>query len=129
MRVGIVFTCGKTLACLHHFTKRGRGRSLNKLTTATFYWSAYTKPLMYAVMYMCIGCTDPASLSFSTILLLDFIIVLTMQFFLIWLCLYSRDRMVVGVTTTGLCNHWLSPLKLWVRIPFMARCTQYNIMW
>jgi len=19
--------------------------------------------------------------------------------------------------------------KLWVRIPFMARCTQYNIMW
>ena len=28
-----------------------------------------------------------------------------------------------------LCNQCLSPLKLWVRIPLMARCTQYNIMW
>ena len=28
-----------------------------------------------------------------------------------------------------LCNQCLSPLKLWVRIPFMTRCTRYNIMW
>ena len=28
-----------------------------------------------------------------------------------------------------LCNQCLSPLKLWVRTPFMARCTGYNIMW
>jgi hypothetical protein len=28
-----------------------------------------------------------------------------------------------------LCNQCLSPLKLWVRSPFMARCTPYNIMW
>ena len=28
-----------------------------------------------------------------------------------------------------LCNQCLSPLKLWVRIPFMERCTRYNIMW
>jgi len=28
-----------------------------------------------------------------------------------------------------LCNHCLSPLKLWIRTPFMARCTRYNIMW
>ena len=28
-----------------------------------------------------------------------------------------------------LCNQFLSPLKLWVRVPLMARCTQYNIMW
>ena len=28
-----------------------------------------------------------------------------------------------------LCNQCLSPLKLWVRIPFIARCTRYNIMW
>jgi len=27
-----------------------------------------------------------------------------------------------------LCNRCLLPLKLWVRIPLMARCTQYNIM-
>jgi hypothetical protein len=27
------------------------------------------------------------------------------------------------------CNQWLSPLTLWVRIPLMVRCTQYNIMW
>ena len=28
-----------------------------------------------------------------------------------------------------LCNQCLSPLKLWVRTLFMARCTWYNIMW
>ena len=28
-----------------------------------------------------------------------------------------------------LCNQCLSPLKLWVRIPLMTRCTRYNIMW
>ena len=28
-----------------------------------------------------------------------------------------------------LCNQCLSPLKLWVQIPLMARCTRYNIMW
>jgi len=28
-----------------------------------------------------------------------------------------------------LCNQCLSPLKLWVRTPFMARCTWYNIIW
>jgi hypothetical protein len=27
-----------------------------------------------------------------------------------------------------LCNQCLSPLKLWVRTPFMVSCTQYNIM-
>jgi hypothetical protein len=27
-----------------------------------------------------------------------------------------------------LCNQCLSPLKLWDRIPLMARCTRYNIM-
>jgi hypothetical protein len=28
-----------------------------------------------------------------------------------------------------LCNLCLSPLKLWVRISLMARCTRYNFMW
>jgi hypothetical protein len=28
-----------------------------------------------------------------------------------------------------LCNECLSPLTLWVRTPFMTRCTRYNIMW
>ena len=28
-----------------------------------------------------------------------------------------------------LYNQCLSPLKLWVLTPFMARCTRYNIMW
>ena len=28
-----------------------------------------------------------------------------------------------------LCNEYLSTLTLWVRIPFMTRCTRYNIMW
>jgi hypothetical protein len=27
-----------------------------------------------------------------------------------------------------LCNQCISPLKLWVRIPIMARCTRYNIV-
>jgi len=28
-----------------------------------------------------------------------------------------------------MCNQCLSPLKLWVRTPFMARCIRYNIIW
>ena len=28
-----------------------------------------------------------------------------------------------------LCDQCLPPLKLWVRTPFKARCTRYNIMW
>jgi len=39
------------------------------------------------------------------------------------------DRMVVGYTTTYVCHQSISPLKLWVWIPLMERCTQYNIMW
>ena len=27
-----------------------------------------------------------------------------------------------------ICNQYLSPLKLWIWIPFMARCTRYNLM-
>ena len=64
---------------------------------------------------------------------------------------HGHDCMVVGFTTTYaissyhyLCcefkssttlhipflrNQCLSPVKLWVRTPFMPRCTQYNIMW
>ena len=28
-----------------------------------------------------------------------------------------------------MCNQYISPLKLWVRTPFIARCTRYNLMW
>jgi len=43
--------------------------------------------------------------------------------------------MVVSVWSYGswiynyLCNQCLSPLRLWVWILLMARCTRYNIMW
>jgi len=37
-------------------------------------------------------------------------------------CSRGRDRMKVA-------DQCLSPLKLWVRTPFIARCTRYNIMW
>ena len=40
-----------------------------------------------------------------------------------WLWLYGRWLY------NYLCNQCLSPLKFWVRTPFMARCTRYNIMW
>jgi hypothetical protein len=42
----------------------------------------------------------------------------------------GRDRMVVGFTTTcAISAYRLSPLKLWIQIPLMVRCTRYNIMW
>ena len=42
----------------------------------------------------------------------------------------GRDRMVFGFTTSYcICNQCLSPLKLWVRNPFIARRTRYNAMW
>jgi hypothetical protein len=34
-----------------------------------------------------------------------------------------------GSSIYYLCNQCLSSLKLWVRIPFMGRCTRYNIIW
>jgi len=34
-----------------------------------------------------------------------------------------------GCIYNYLCNHCSSPLKLWLRIRFMVRCTRYNIMW
>jgi len=40
----------------------------------------------------------------------------------------GHDRMVVGLKTTCAISV-LSPLKLWVQTPFMARFTRYNIMW
>ena len=39
----------------------------------------------------------------------------------------GRDGMVVWLTNC-ICNQFLSPLKLWVRIPLMSRCTRYNHM-
>jgi len=39
----------------------------------------------------------------------------------------GRDRMVVGFTTTRTSSAY--HLKLRVRIPLMAMCTRYNIMW
>jgi len=41
----------------------------------------------------------------------------------------GRDRLVVEFTATYICNQCLPPLKLWVRAPFMVRCTRYSIMW
>ena len=44
---------------------------------------------------------------------------------------HDCDGMVVGFTTTlvYLCNQCLSPLKLWVSTPLMAKFTRYNFMW
>jgi hypothetical protein len=43
-------------------------------------------------------------------------------------CGGRRDRDRIWIYNY-LCNQCLSPLTLWVRIPFMARCTRNNIMW
>jgi len=57
------------------------------------------------------------------------------------ICLYllsTRFRSFMGPSWSWSFGSWiynylgnqhLLPLKLWVRIPFMARCTRYNIMW
>jgi len=31
-------------------------------------------------------------------------------------------------TYNFICNQYLSPLMLWLRIPYQTRCTRYNIM-
>ena len=38
---------------------------------------------------------------------------------------WSYDSLIYNY----LCNQCRSPLTLWVWIPFMGRCTRYNIMW
>jgi len=58
------------------------------------------------------------------------------------ICYFERSKTLVIDILTGtrswsygsriydyMCNQCLSPLKLWVRILLMARCTGYNIMW
>ena len=51
----------------------------------------------------------------------------------IWLCI--KMKMGPWPWSFGswiynyLCNQCLSPLELWVRTPFIVRCTRYNIMW
>jgi hypothetical protein len=50
----------------------------------------------------------------------------------IWLLLkcYMANVLIHGSWVYNyICNQYLSPLKLWIWIPFMARCTRYNIMW
>jgi len=39
-------------------------------------------------------------------------------------CSWSYDSWIYNY----MCNQCLSPLKLWVRAPFMARCIQYNVI-
>ena len=47
-----------------------------------------------------------------------------------WLnLLFISNLMYFKYILMCLCNQCLSPLKLWVQIPLMARCTRYNIMW
>ena len=43
-------------------------------------------------------------------------------------CLYIKNILYCWIYNY-LCNQCLSPLTLWVRSPFMAKCTRYNIMW
>jgi hypothetical protein len=38
----------------------------------------------------------------------------------------GRDHVVVGIYY--LCRQYLSPLKLWVRIPLIVRCSRYKFM-
>jgi hypothetical protein len=40
----------------------------------------------------------------------------------------SQFKMEDSWIYSYLCNQCISPLKLWVRTPFMTMCTRYNIM-
>jgi len=47
-----------------------------------------------------------------------------------WYAEFNKLQIVQGPSWINnyLCNQCLSPLKLWVQIPLMKRCTRYNIM-
>ena len=42
---------------------------------------------------------------------------------------HCHNVIVVRITYTYTISAYHLPLTLWVRIPLMARCTRYNIMW
>jgi hypothetical protein len=44
-------------------------------------------------------------------------------------CFYKWYKKYSGILNNYLCNKCLSPLKLWVQLPPMVRCTRYNIIW
>ena len=52
------------------------------------------------------------------------ILIYKLHYIILWLVLSSKIYIFILP-----CNLSLSPLKLGVRIPLMARCTRYNIMW
>ena len=47
----------------------------------------------------------------------------------VWGAVNSWSGLYGGWIYNYSCNQFLSPLKLWVRTPFVERCTRYNIMW
>jgi hypothetical protein len=55
----------------------------------------------------------------------------TTDYIRIWSSLAIHYIKIFRTTCSWVCNQCLSPLMLWVWIPFIERCTRYNsyIMW
>ena len=99
---------------------------------ATFIWSHHTAFTWFWVLNMlCLllrlynflfyfACIIMATFSVC----LFIILIYKLHYIILWLVLSSKIYIFILP-----CNLSLSPLKLGVRIPLMARCTRYNIMW
>ena len=92
----------------------------------------------------CICVLGVSILPLSTIVIFDFIIVPTLWYFFILLLTSEQIVTVIPITSRNRSKYYvgyttqiatsedscsLSPLQLWVRTPFMGRCTWCNIMW
>ena len=121
-------TCSHTWVISKYYmcNKRKRNGLLLLKSKRKFHWHEAVIPLpgqvawaLFRLFARLIGrffwfcCLSTAFVVTVNIILVEAVVVV-----IVWYWIYNY-----------LCNQCLSPLKLWVRIPFMARCTRYNIMW
>ena len=81
-----------------------------------------TQSVIYCVMFSWVSCYSICCLLCNVLGTLFFLFI----FFSFSYCSGGSTRRWIY---NDMCNQCLSPLKLWVRTPFMASCTRYNIMW
>ena len=65
----------------------------------------------------------------STQLVLESLLTVRLEIIAKWFLGLSLSWSYGSLIYNYLCNQCLSPLMLWVRNPFMARCTRFNMMW
>ena len=80
------------------------------------------------IKLICTHCESSLFCLFLKLIQLNYIFPDNMHIYYIYFSKINKDRHIVIVWQLDI-QLPLQPLRLWDRIPFMTRCTRYNIMW